>query len=522
MGLGAGQQLWIATHGAGLLNLDGRVFEQMRPDDAIARSLTAVLPLSTGGVVVGTEKAGALIWDGHSLRPLHGSLSGLHVSALAGSETDLWVGTIDRGLLHWHAGQLDHFTEADGLPDSRVLSLAVTSDGSAAYAGTAVGVAEFRNGRFTRTVADGVFANSLLLRRNTLAIGTFEEGVVELPLQAKQQRLRMRSEASAFGPVHKLLEIDDRLIVLAEDGLYANARRLFEVPGARLTDRNISALAVDRTGKLWVGYFDRGVDVIEPGYIRKTHFQDDHLFCVNRIMPENDRGLTAVATANGLVMFDSSAKPRRVLTKADGLISDNVTDILLRPDGRELAMTLATPAGITTIDSKGVSSLYAFHGLVNNHVYALASADSRLMAGTLGGLSMLDAGTVRANYTTANSGLKQNWITAIQRVADEWFVGTYGAGVVKLDSAGRWTTFPDLRGQIEVNANAMLVTSRAVYAGTLGNGLAVYGRASGRWSFLANGLPSDNVTALAFAAGELYIGTDNGLVRINEQQVPLP
>ncbi|MBV8820389.1 MAG: hypothetical protein JO022_18660, partial [Acidobacteriaceae bacterium] len=104
MGLGSGQQLWIATHGAGLLNFDGRVFEQVRPDDALARSLTAVLPLSTGGVVVGTEKAGALIWDGHSLRPLHGSLNGFHVSALAGSDTDLWVGTIDRGLLHWHAG----------------------------------------------------------------------------------------------------------------------------------------------------------------------------------------------------------------------------------------------------------------------------------------------------------------------------------------------------------------------------------------------------------------------------------
>ena len=158
---------------------------------------------------------------------------------------------------------------------------------------------------------------------------------------------------------------------------------------------------------------------------------------------------------------------------------------------------------------------------MNNHVYALGALDSRLMVGTLGGLSMLEAGLVRANYTTANSGLKQNWITAIQAVRDEWFIGTYGAGVVKLDAAGRWTTFPDLKGQIEVNVNAMAATDRAVYAGTLGRGLAVYNRASERWSFVMNGLPSENVTALTVAAGYLYIGTENGLVRIPEQQVPM-
>ena len=83
---------------------------------------------------------------------------------------------------------------------------------------------------------------------------------------------------------------------------------------------------------------------------------------------------------------------------------------------------------------------------------------------------------VDANYTTANSGLKQNWITAIQPVDDEWFIGTYGAGIVKFDAVGRWSSFPDMRGQMEINPNAMQATSTAVYAGTFGRGLAVYGR----------------------------------------------
>src|SRR5207302_6805494 len=133
-------------------------------------------------------------------------------------------------------------------------------------------------------------------------------------------------------------------------------QRVFDVPGARLTDRNISALNVDQAGKLWVGYFDRGLDILEPGFDHVTHFEDDHVFCVNRIAGDNDGSLTAVATANGLVLFDASQKPRRVLGKAEGLIANHVTDVILRPGG---GITAATPAGLTTIDPSGTSSLYA-------------------------------------------------------------------------------------------------------------------------------------------------------------------
>ena len=55
--------------------------------------------------------------------------------------------------------------------------------------------------------------------------------------------------------------------------------------------------------------------------------------------------------------------------------------------GRVIA---ATPAGVSFIDASGISSIYAFQGLVNNHVYALASDGARTLAGTLGGLSILD------------------------------------------------------------------------------------------------------------------------------------
>jgi len=67
-----------------------------------------------------------------------------------------------------------------------------------------------------------------------------------------------------------------------------------------------------------------------------------------------------------------------------------------------------------------------------------------------------------------------------------------------------------------VNPNAMAVSGGQVYAGSLDRGLFVYDRASGRWSNTTMGLPSRNVTALAAGGGYLYVGTDNGLVRIAE------
>jgi ligand-binding sensor domain-containing protein len=280
----------------------------------------------------------------------------------------------------------------------------------------------------------------------------------------------------------------------------------------QLADGNISALDFDGAGRLWVGYFDRGLDVMDRD--RVAHFEDDTLFCVNRIVNGGSGG-AVVATANGLAMFDAQPSLRRVMRREQGLLADHVTDVLFA--GKR--MIVATPAGVTIVDDSGTQSVSAFHGLVNPHVYALAQDGDRLLVGTLGGLSVLQSGIVRASYTTINSRLPHNWITAIQPADGDWLVGTYGAGVLRLTRNGEWDAFQDLKAPVVINPNAMLVTSTRVYAGTMENGLAVFNRAEGRWHFMTDGLPSLNVTAVALGAGDIYIGTDNGLVRTAEQNL---
>jgi ligand-binding sensor domain-containing protein len=311
------------------------------------------------------------------------------------------------------------------------------------------------------------------------------------------------------------------VFAVARDGFYRlnphsfGWRRVLDKGSAVLSDRNISALAPDASGRMWVGYFDRGLDLLAVDNSRVRHVEDEHVFCVNRILRDAKSGAIDVATANGLVRFDDSGSEQQVLTRADGLIADHVTDVVSYRDG----LALATPAGLTFLDATGARSMYAFHGLVSNHVYALGVSGDELMAGTLGGLSLLNKGDVSANFTTASSNLKHNWITAVVRVGPEWMVGTYGAGILSLDAAGRFHSYEVGSGEFEVNPNAMLVTPGYVLAGSLGEGLYLYDRASGRWSVIHDGLPSLNVTALAAANGYIYIGTDNGLVRIPEQKL---
>src|SRR6202035_3364515 len=382
--------------------------------------------------------------------------------------------------------------------DRQVQTIALTEE--KAYIGTPGGVAEFDRGRFSRVLAAGVLVTSLHVEGDELWIGSEDQGVVRVPLSTRRRRLKFQSGSGAdLEEVRQIQGVGASVLALTHNSIFEMKpngfgwQEVLKPRTAVLTDRNVSALARDKNGQLWVGYFDRGLDILPDGPMHTLHIEDQHVFCVNRILPHVKDDQVEVATANGLVRFRASGKPEQILGKADGLIAEHVTDVVSYHGG----LAVATPAGVTFLDAEGARSMYSFHGLVNNHVYALGVSDDDLMVGTLGGLSAIQKGTVKANFTAGNSGLKQNWITAVARVGDEWMIGTYGSGVMGLDSTGRFHAYETAAGPVEINPNAMLVTRDHVFAGTLGQGLYVYDRARELWTVLSVGLPSTNVSARA-------------------------
>ncbi len=511
-------ELVLASAGEGLLAYNGRAFRQLYPQDSEVRSITTILPVAAGHLLIGTKKRGVLLYDGKQISLLHSTLSDLYVTAFAGSESDLWIGTLAQGVLHWQAGATESFDERSGLPDRQVQAIA--TDGGKTYVGTALGVAVFDQGRFSHVVAPGVLVTSLHSNGTQLFVGSEDQGVIAVPLAGRRESSRAGGNTE-LSEVRQFLQSGEDVYVLSRDALYRmNAhglgwQRVLQPGSAALSDRNISALAADNGGRLWVGYFDRGLDILQLETLRTTHVENERVFCINRILSDAKAGIVEVATANGLVRFNASGSQEQVLTRADGLIADHVTDVALYRDG----LAVATPAGLTFLDSNGARSMYAFHGLVNNHVYALGVAGEELLAGTLGGLSVIDKEAVQTNYTAGSSGLKHNWITAVVPVGDEWMVGTYGAGILGMDRAGHFHAFETATAAFEVNPGAMAVTPQHVFAGSLGKGLYVYDRETFRWMVLSEGLPSLNVTAIAESKGIVYVGTNNGLVRIEEQKL---
>jgi ligand-binding sensor domain-containing protein len=514
-------KLWIATSGAGILSFDGERFSQILVHAKDYGNANSLLILPTGILLIGFSEGGVVRYDGAMLAPFHPDLRKVQVTALAGSEGDLWIGTRDRGVIHWQAGSTEEFQDQPALPDNHVLSIAAA--GERLFVGTPVGAEEFRGGKPFQKIADGVFSQSLLATKNHLLVGTVDEGVVEIKLAADRPGRFISADSTEPRAARRLLEFDGRLFALTSDGLFeqesgaAGWTRRIEAPRPHWTDRNISALSVDPAGKLWIGYFDRGIDIADmDGGENAMHVEDDQIFCVNRIVQDSNRNMSVVATANGIALMSPQGKILKRITEADGLISQHVSDVVVRPDG----LAVATAAGVTLLDAGGPESIYAFHGLANNHVYSLASSGSRLMAGTLGGLSVIQDGFVRASYTASNSRLKQNWISAVVPLGDSWLIGTYGGGVVQLDPGGQWRDFPDFPAQTVVNPNAMLAVSNRVLAGTLDRGLFVYSAAEHRWTPVTDGLPSLNVTALAASSTNVFIGTDNGIVRMPIERLP--
>jgi len=541
-------ELLIATLGEGVLAFDGQSFRQIRARQDEARAVTCVLPLASGRLLMGTAKLGLLIYDGKTLKRFHTSTDNVYVTALAGNEAELWVGTLNDGLLHWRGGQTERLGEEQGLPDRRVEQIALAE--GLAYVGTPMGVAEVREGKIARVLAKGRYAHALLVDGDSLLVGQMEAGVMRVPLSGAENDTNARrpivalsgAENSGKNPdgmhgkhslgakslggqptpitVEQFLTAAGSRYALASSGLLRQEadgqwRRTLGGGGAQLTDRDISALLVASDGRLWVGYFDRGLDILPAAGGEVEHVENEHVFCVNRIVEDTRHGTVAVATANGLVMFDRNGRQKQVLERDAGLIANHVTDVALYGDG----MALATPAGITFLDASGAHSIYAFQGLVNNHVYALGASGDQLVAGTLGGLSLLTGDSVRRNLTTATSGLKHNWITGLAQVGNEWLVGTYGAGVLRLAADGSVTPTEATRPGVVVNPTAMAADGRIVLAGTLGQGLLVGDATGMRWKTVTAGLPSLNVTALAIRNGTVYVGTENGLVKISEDKL---
>ena len=543
-------RLFVGTVSAGLVAFDGSAFTGYSFTKPKATHVTVLVPTETE-LLIGTLDGGLFEYNGERFSRRVNSATGAdfsRVTSLLPFASRLYIGTQDSGLYIWREAHIEHVTTNDGLPSPHVTALAESPAKRASVAvATDFGVVGLGDANEIKPISNRPNITSLAVSGGHLWAGLFSGGITDLnasqtgqPGDAAGGRSNLSDAVGLPTSAPSMVCLSDgKLWVLTSEGAFARGEEathpVFEsVAGQLASDRvltagHITTLANDAAGRLWIGYFDRGIDVVWPeAGERQSHIEDDRVREINHLAFDRNEDRMLAATSRGVVGFGNALKQTVMTREQGGLINDSVAHISFADIGSGTAVpdphggrttVLVTAGGLTQVTGGRARSITAFHGLASNHLYTSAAVGSRLFVGSLAGLVELEGLRVVRTYKTSNSRLSHDWVTALAEAEGTLYVGTNGGGVDALLPTGEWVNFADELGKFEVNQNAMHYDGERLYVGTSDRGLLVYNTRDRRWTRISAGLASQNVTAITSDDRFVYVGTLNGLVRIEKRVV---
>lgn len=346
----------------------------------------------------------------------------------------LWLGT-GGGLVRVDSGQLRRFGSADGLPDAAVQTLSQAPDGSL-WAGTADGAARIAGESVERYgVAQGL-----------------PPGEIGIVLAAADGSVRVGTKQGAF-----------RL-----DG-----GRFVRDPAA-LPEDEVTELALDRHGALWIGTIGNGVYRQSP------------------------RGLEHLGAAQGLP-------------------NDHVNALLEDSQGN---VWIATHGGLAQLRETRFAFYSQREGLANDFVRAVAeAADGSLWVASNGGVSRIVDGRIEAlGGRHADAALST--LSLLPRSNGELWFGTYSHGLRVLGADGGLRRIGREDGLAGDEVRALIeARDGAVWVGTA-SGVSRFAASDVRsWQRIGDSPRLLYVRALLEdRSGRIWLGTQQGLARIEGEQ----
>ena len=254
------------------------------------------------------------------------------MTALLPFESRLYIGTQDSGLYIWREAHIEHITTNEGLASPHVTGLSVLpssiSEKGTVGVATDFGVSALNDANEIKPFSNRPNVTSLAVSGGHLWAGLFSGGIIDLSANRDRQpdtsteNRGSRAEIAglpASAPATVCVG-EGKLWALTPDGAFARDERAtrpaFEsVAAALVGDRvltagHITALASDGAGRLWVGYFDRGVDLIAPETSeRLSHIEDDRVREMNHLAFDRSEDRMLAATSRGLVAFGPGWPP---------------------------------------------------------------------------------------------------------------------------------------------------------------------------------------------------------------------
>jgi signal transduction histidine kinase/ligand-binding sensor domain-containing protein len=515
--------LWLATD-EGLVRFDGVAFEtfdKTRVPAFRVHDIVALVPRRAGGLWIGTRGGGLLRFDGRFTRfdEAHGATSAYITALYEDNQGTLWAGTYGGGLLALTDSSFTAYGGDAGFSGEFISSLSSDGEGGL-WVGTEIGLLRFRKGRFDAApetgAPTGLISAQVLTLDGTLWAATREGGL----FTRKDGRWSDASARLSLGDTYanSILADHSGHVWLATTGgrlwrlAPAGSAESFTSEDAFGTD-DLTALALDREGSLWIGSRFRGLHRIRQGKFTPLGHPEglpsDRVYSVY----ESNDGAMWFGTDRGVARRHGVEVTRWGAT--EGLGSEEVLSVIGEQDGTLWFGTYG--GGLHRWKNGRISRYTTRHGLPSDNIFALfIAADHSLWIATDAGAARFD-GTSFTPLTRAE-GLPSDFITAFGETADgSIWIGTYDAGLARY-RAGRIESITSADGLTADAILALLGEGDALWIGTYGGGLNRWRADSLDAVTQREGLFNDNVyTLLDDAAGGLWMSCNKGIFRIDKK-----
>lgn len=294
---------------------------------------------------------------------------------------------------------------------------------------------------------------------------------------------------------------------------WSNSYRTNWIGDQKLKGIRITVLEKDTGDRLWIGTSTKGICRFDRRFTEPATVLSNGIRRINDLELDPQNGRFYIATNSGLAIFNKNH--HRMVSQTDGLVDNHVTHLNILDND----LLLSTERGLSIFDLQTLHCEDRYDRIANYHVYCTEVYNGHVFLGTYDGLKMVDDGKIRFSFDTSNSELENNWITALLNYKNMLYVGTYGGGICFLNSHHEITSLKKLTGSCEVNFNAMCTDGHHIYAGTMAHGLIIIDPETQEATRITKGLLSPNVTAVDCDEQYLYIGTENGLTRIEKRSL---
>lgn len=390
-------KIWLATQ-QGLYWFDPKlttpVFHLVGPDQGMPLTSIFALALTADQrLLVGTEQGAFQRRDAKFL-PLDPGLIGVAVSVMMlDQQQQIWLGTVNQGVMRLGALGLEQLTVADGLPNNRVLALWQDREKSI-WIGTNGGILRLRDAPFSNlTTSKGLSDNYIrsVLEHSDGSVWIGSSGGLDRQVNGK------------IFPV-------------------TNAQ------GGPLT--SVLSLAEGPDGDLWVGSYSQGVMRLRDGKVIAVYDRTMGLTSneVRTILPMQD-GSVWVGTSGGLShLVDGHVREYHV---KDGLSAEFVTALAVQPNGK---LWVGTGSGVSVKEGEQFRLLPLNKLQQADYVFGFYQPPSSddLWLATDRGLVRYDAKTGDMQLVGKDAGLPFDKIFAIAAESDQYFWLSSNRGILRV------------------------------------------------------------------------------------------